>query len=70
MDSPQIVIHTWASRGGRHWFKLYKQGDSYGYHGEGSGGNIGLVSEEDAMKFMQRKLCYAKLDGINMKLIS
>lgn len=46
----ETVVAKWESRGGRYWLILYRREDgSFGYRGDGCGGNLGNTAEETAI---------------------
>lgn len=66
-------IARWQTRGGKHWFELYQyeDGGGFSYRGDGAGGNLGNMSEEEAIAYIEKRIKAMKeVDGINMVRVS
>jgi hypothetical protein len=57
VTTPYELIAKWESRSGKHFAELYRDGAGYAYYrGNGCGGNLGNLSEADAITLMQSKV--------------
>ncbi len=64
------LIKHWATKGGKFWIKLYRNDfkgkESYEYEETGGSGNLGYMSEEEAIAKMEEKIMSAKaIDDVN-----
>lgn len=66
----KTLVARWETRGGKYWYELYKDRLGYTYSGKGSGGNLGDVSEAEAIAHIENYVDGARrIDGINMKRV-
>ncbi len=65
-----LMIARWETRGKKHWYELHKDTIGYWYRMDGGGGNLGPMTQESAISFLETKIANAKqYDGINMRRV-
>ena len=65
-----LLMARWATRGGRFWIELFRSADrtTWHYQTDNGGGNLGCVTEAQAMDEMQSHVQAAKqVDGITYR---
>lgn len=62
-------IHRWESKGGKNWIELFKEDVGYSYDSSNGGGNLGNITEAQAIQEINKLLKDSKqYDGITMVL--
>ena len=51
------IVARWESKTGKHWAELHRNGDVYGYRGDGCGGCLGAFRfADEPVAMMERKV--------------
>ena len=68
MKSYQVVIkRRWESRRGKYWLELHQTATGWGYREDDCDGNLGAVTEEQALKAMNKRIACLSFYGVHLK---